>query len=200
MRQRFLTRINHWADWLANRYPVAGSWVARRLRTTSFTGLPLTVLSIGLLLTIATLSEVAENIVNTEPMVRVDVAFTHWLFQGRRSSLSALFYGITWLGSVYVTVGLAVVGSIVLLRQHKRRNVFILWGLLAGVGLFVQVGKRQFVRPRPLSVAYYHEVGFSFPSGHSATALPYTVYWLTGGFAGRPASAHGCGLVVGLLA
>lgn len=176
MPQHILTRLTHWANQLANHYPVAGRWLAGRLATTSFTGLPLTVLSIGLLISIATLSEVAENIVNTEPMVRVDLLFTQWLFQGRSSSLSTLFYGLTWLGSAYVTVGLAIMGSVVLLRQHQRQYVFILWLLLAGVSLFVQVGKWQFIRPRPLSVAYYHEVGFSFPSGHSATAL--TLYGL----------------------
>lgn len=173
---RIPTLVKHWLDSFRTRYPIAGRWLIQRLKMSQFNGLPLTVLSFGLMLTIATLSEVAENIVNTEPMVRVDMAFTHWLFQGRSSSLSALLYAITWLGSVYVTVGVAIVGSMVLLRQHKRRHVFILWLLLAGVSLLVQVGKRQFVRPRPLSVAYYHEVGFSFPSGHSATAL--TLYGL----------------------
>lgn len=173
---RIATQVKHGLYSFRTRYPAIGNWLIQRLKTSQFTGLPLTVLSFGLMLTIATLSEVAENIVNTEPMVRVDMAFTHWLFQGRSSSLSALLYGITCLGSVYVTVGLAIMGSFVLIRQHKRRHVFILWLLLVGVSLLVQVGKRQFVRPRPIQVAYYQEVGFSFPSGHSATAL--TLYGL----------------------
>ncbi|MCY7358807.1 MAG: phosphatase PAP2 family protein [Rudanella sp.] len=37
-------------------------------------------------------------------------------------------------------------------------------------------GKRTFVRARPLAVAYHPETGFSFPSGHSATAM--TLYRL----------------------
>ena len=54
----------------------------------------------------------------------------------------------------------------------------ILWILMAGVGLFVQVGKRTFIRARPTEVAYYTESGYSFPSGHSATAM--TLYGLLG--------------------
>ena len=122
------------------------------------------------------LSEVAENIVNAEPMVEINGLFTHWLFQSRTSQLSRLFYGITWFGSRYATVGFTLLGSIILLWQRQRRNALILWGLLGGVSLFVQLGKRTFDRARPQQVAYYPEVGYSFPSGHSAVAM--TLYGL----------------------
>ena len=173
-----LPQPNRWIDLFMTRYPAIARWVAGRLTTTRFTGLPLTVLSVGLLISLATLSEVAENIVNAEPMVQVDRVVTQWLFQGRRSGLSQVFYGLTWLGSAYVTIGVGIVGSLVLLRLRSRRRILILWVLLAGIGLFVQLGKRQFTRPRPLKVAYYAETGFSFPSGHSATAL--VLYGLLG--------------------
>lgn len=160
----------------ANKLSQLRFFLRRRLAKEQFTGLPLTVLVIGLIISVMTLSEVAENIVNAEPMVGVDRLFTQWLFRERNGDLSKLFYALTWLGSIYATVGLALVGSAVLFRQHKQRDVFILWLLLAGVTLLVQVGKRHFIRPRPELVAWYPEVGFSFPSGHSATAM--TLYGL----------------------
>lgn len=156
---------------VGNRYPTLTRWLAARLTTENFKGLPLTALVGLLVITVMTLSEVAENIVNSEPMVQVDAAFTHWLFQARISSLSQFFYGVTWLGSLYATIGAVVVGSIILFRQHKRRNMFILWFVIVGVGATVQLGKRTFDRARPLQVAYYPETGYSFPSGHSATAM-----------------------------
>ncbi len=158
------------------RYPVFVRWLAHRLSTDQFTGLPLTGLLILVVVTGMLLSEVAENIINAEPMVQIDGQFTHWLFQGRTSQLSRLFYGITWFGSLYATVGFTLAGSIALLWQHQRRNAVILWLLLGGVSLFVQVGKRTFDRSRPLQVAYYPETGYSFPSGHSAVAM--TLYGL----------------------
>jgi membrane-associated phospholipid phosphatase len=163
---------------LTTRYPAVTRWLAARLTTENFRGLPLTALVGLLIITVMTLSEVAENIVNSEPMVQVDTAFTHWLFQARTSGLSQFFYGVTWLGSIYATVSALVIGSIVLFRQHKRRNVFILWFVVVGMGASVQLGKRTFVRARPLQVAYYPETGYSFPSGHSATAM--AMYGLLG--------------------
>lgn len=166
---------------LTRRYPAVARWVAARLTTDQFSGLPLTVLAGLLLVNVMILSEVAENIVNAEPMIQVDQWFSEFLFQARSTSLSTFFYGVTWLGSLPATIGFTLLGSILLLRQHKRRNVVILWSLIGGVAAFVQVGKRTFVRERPAQVAYYPETGYSFPSGHSATAMVLyglLAYWL----------------------
>ena len=160
------------------RYPRLVRWLAERLSTEHFRALPLTVLIGLLVVNVLVLSEIAENVVNSEPMVRVDEWFTQLIFHHRNASVSRALYALTYFGSGYVTVGLTVVGSLVLFRQHKTRNIVILWILMAGVGIFVQVGKRTFIRQRPVEVAYYPETGYSFPSGHSATAM--TLYGLLG--------------------
>lgn len=173
-------RLSRYQQWLYRHTPGLARWLDQRLTTRRFSGLPLTAL-IGLLIGNGLLLwEVAESLVQAEPMVQVYRWFTQWVFAGRTSSLSQLFYAITWLGSGYVTVGLSLLGSVVLLMRGQRRNVLILWGLLAGVSGLVQVDKRTFVRARPLAVAYYPETGFSFPSGHSATAMTLydlLAYW-----------------------
>ena len=176
--------IRYLNNHLTTRYPALTRWLAARLTTENFRGLPLTALIALLIITVMTLSEVAENSVNSEPMVQVDTAFTDWLFRVRISSLSQFFYAVTWLGSIYATVSALVIGSVVLFWQHKRRNVFILWFIVVGMGASVQLGKRVFVRARPLQVAYYPETGYSFPSGHSATAMAMyglLVYWFLRG-------------------
>ena len=174
--------IRHWLrahfGAVMDRYPAVTAWLMARLTLGKFTGLPLTVLAGLFVANVMILSEVAENLVNSEPMVLVDHWFTKLLFDARSSSASRFFYGVTWFGSVYATVGLAVLGSVLLFWQHKRRHVLVLWLLMVGVGLTVQVGKRTFSRERPVEVAYYAETGFSFPSGHSATAM--TLYGLLG--------------------
>ena len=161
---------------VANRFPATTRWLAARFSTDQFTGLPLTGLVALLIISIMTLSEVAENLVNSEPMVQVDHWFTDLVVNARTSDLSEFFYGVTWFGSLYATVGAMLVGTIVLWWQRKRRNVFILWGLIPGMSGMVQLGKRTFQRDRPAQVGYYAETGYSFPSGHSATAM--TLYGL----------------------
>ena len=188
----------------ANRYPAVTHWLAHRLSTDQFNGLPLTVL-LGLLLANGMiLSEVAENVVNAEPMVAVDLRFTDWLAQGRTNQLSRSLYLITWFGSQSATVGLTLLGTIMLLWQRKRRNAVILWLMLGGVSLFVQVGKRTFDRARPLKVAFYPETGYSFPSGHSATAMllyGLLAYWLIRHLSAAPARVlTGLGAVTLILA
>lgn len=163
---------------VARRYPTPTRWIADRLATDHFAGLPLTALCLGMAFSISILSEITENIVDAEPMVHIDMAFSQWLFSGRISQLSEFFYALTALGSFFATIGIAVLGSVVLIYYRKWRNLLILWLLMAGVGLFVQVGKREFNRPRPPQIAYYAVTGFSFPSGHSATAM--TLYGLLG--------------------
>ena len=133
---------------------------------------------LGMAVTISTLSEVAENLVKSEPMVQVDTAVTDWLFRGRISQLSTFFYGLTAFGSAYVTIGIGVLTSIGFMWARRWRNLLILWLLMLGIGASVQLGKRQFSRPRPPEMAYYAVTGFSFPSGHSATAM--TLYGLLG--------------------
>ena len=177
---QLIVKLNRRLGTVAKANPAITRWAAARLATDQFTGLPLTVLCIGMVATITTLSEVAENLVKSEPMVQVDIAFTDWLFQGRSGRLSTFFYGLTAFGSAYVTIGIGVLASLGFAYARRWRNLVILWLLLGGVGAFVQLGKREFSRPRPPEIAYYAVSGFSFPSGHSATAMTLygiLAYW-----------------------
>lgn len=108
------TYLHHRFGAVASRFPAATRWLAARFATDSFTQLPLTGLILVLIGSIMTLSEVAENIVNTETMVQVDHWFTDLLFNARTSDLSQFFYGVTWFGSLYATVGAMAVGTVVL--------------------------------------------------------------------------------------
>ncbi len=198
MKTILISALHHRLGAVSSRFPAATRWLAARFTTDSFTGLPLTGLVLVLIGSVMTLSEVAENIVNAEPMVQIDHWFTSLLFNARTSGLSQFFYGVTWFGSLYATVGAMAVGTFVLWWQHKRRNVFILWLLILGVSGLVQVGKRTFGRHRPAQVAYYPEKGYSFPSGHSATAM--TLYGLLGYWFARSSRQKRNRLLIGLAA
>lgn len=166
---------------VANRYPTPVRWLASRLTTDEFSGLPLTVLMGLLAVNVVILSEIAESVVQAELMVQIDHLLTHLLFLSRSTEISAILYVITWFGSFKATISFVLLGTVILLWQRQWRQMVLLWLLVSGVSIFVQVGKRIFVRERPSEEAYYPEVGYSFPSGHSAIAMllyGLLAYWL----------------------
>ncbi|GAB3575240.1 hypothetical protein GCM10027578_39110 [Spirosoma luteolum] len=180
---RSLIRVLHRYVPVTRSYRVT-RWLVRRLSTDRFDGLPLTVLLAVLVVSLMTLSEIAERIVSTSPMVQIDMAFSRLLFNTRSARVSQFLYGLTYLGSAYATVFFLLLGSVVLWFQRKRRHILVLWLLVVGMAITVQAGKRYFVRPRPAQVGYYTEVGYSFPSGHSATAMTLhglVGYWIVRG-------------------
>ncbi len=156
---------------LEENYPTTFHFFIQRFNLKIFTGFPLTLLLCLFLFNILLFSEIAEDVMNSEAIVTVDQQFTLFLFANRNPALSKCFYALTQLASQTTSIGIAVLVSIVLLIQRKKVYFFALWIVLAGVGLSVRYGKLFFQRNRPLHVAYTPETNFSFPSGHSTTAM-----------------------------
>ncbi|MDJ1470311.1 phosphatase PAP2 family protein [Xanthocytophaga flava] len=157
--------------WLQKKYPSVYQFLRKRLALKYFTGLPLTILVIILLLNSLLFSEIAENIVNSEPMIRIDQQLTLFLFQRRNSTISILLLGTTQLASQWISIGMVVAISTRFIWQ-RRYSIVLAWlTVMIGMGACVYWGKLFFQRVRPLHVAYHPISTFSFPSGHSATAM-----------------------------
>ncbi len=145
--------------------------IIHRFDLKRFTGFPLTILAVLLLINVLTFSEIAENVIDSEAIVTIDLRFTRLLFSIREKTASQTFYLISYLGSQKGSIAIAAIVSVVLLRQRRRSYFIALWLVLLGVGLSVRYGKLIFHRVRPSNVAYYEETNFSFPSGHATTAM-----------------------------
>jgi undecaprenyl-diphosphatase len=87
----------------------------------------------------------------------------------RTAGLDAFFRGITWLGSLYVLIPLAAVGTRVLLLLQKRWEALVLVFGFGGAVLLVHLTKALLARPRPglLEPLIAMPTGGSFPSAHT---------------------------------
>lgn len=153
------------------RHPRLARFVAGRFSTHAFMGLPLTLVLVVFAVNAALLSELAEDVLESEGLVTFDQRFTMLLYSVRSEWLSRVFYTCTKLGERETVFIIGGVTTAVLL--YKRRFVAILafWLVQAGMGLTVQYGKTFISRSRPADVAYYTVEHFSFPSGHATTAV-----------------------------
>lgn len=163
-RQPLLQRVRH-------RFPRAFSFLLRRFDTTTFIGLPLTLLFVVIGINAALLSQLAEDVIESEGMVTMDEKFTAFLYSIRSNWLSQLFYAVTQLGTREAVFSIGGLATIVFLYRRRYTAVLAFWLTMAGTGLSVQYGKTFISRDRPDKVAFYPEHNFSFPSGHATTAI-----------------------------
>lgn len=163
---------------LAHRYPRTYQWIIRRFSLRSFTGLPLTLLTVLFITNILLLADLAEDVVNAEGIILLDSKVTMWFYSIRTPTVARTFYILTQLASVYAVLGVAFVTTLVLIRYRRWAA---LWGMLITVSgsiITMASGKHIFEVNRPYQFAYYHEESFSFPSGHATIAASFYLYIL----------------------
>ncbi|MCP2045903.1 phosphatase PAP2 family protein [Pontibacter sp. HSC-36F09] len=153
------------------RFPGLSGFLLRRFDTTTFVGLPLTILVMVIGVNAALLSELAEDVIESEGVVHVDRTFTSFLYSMRSEWLSQTFYALTQLGTREAVFAVGGLASIVFLYNRRYTAVLAFWLTMAGTGLSVQYGKKFISRDRPTEVAFYPEHNFSFPSGHATTSM-----------------------------
>jgi membrane-associated phospholipid phosphatase len=120
----------------------------------------------------ALFAELSEALDAEEPLGRFDLALSRAI--GASSTRAALqaFALVTHLGDVATLVGLGAAVALGLLAVG-RRWLALAWLLaLAGNGVLNPALKRVFERARPLHEhGLVHELGYSFPSGHSSGSV-----------------------------
>jgi membrane-associated phospholipid phosphatase len=156
---------------LMQRFPRISRFLLRRFDTATFIGLPLTILVLVIGINAALLSQLTEDVVESEGVVHVDEAFTSFLYSIRSEWLSQAFYALTQLGTREAVFSVGGLATIVFLYRRRYTAVLAFWLTMAGTGLSVQYGKKFISRDRPELVAFYPEHNFSFPSGHATTSM-----------------------------
>ena len=94
----------------------------------------------------------------------------------RSGGLTAAARAVTWAGSAFVLVPLALVCCLLLVRAGLRREAFAVALSLAGAMLLSDVVKLLVSRPRPPVEHLQTVTGSSFPSGHSTQA---SAFWFS---------------------
>ncbi len=131
-------------------------------------GLTLALLTVGL--AFWGFMETIESWTRQEDFYRLDGAARQFAQSFTTPALTAFLHALTYAGSVYVVGPLVLVLVLVLWRRDERAEVgALLTAFVAGEALLYGL-KTFFHRARPsLQLAAAH--GYSFPSGHSFTAL-----------------------------
>lgn len=163
-RQPLVQRLQH-------RFPRTFRFLLRRFDTSTFIGLPLTILFLVIGINAALLSQLTEDVIESEGVVKLDEQFTAFLYSIRSNWLSQLFYALTQLGTREAVFAMGGLATIVFLYRRRYTAVLAFWLTMAGIGLSVQYGKKFISRDRPMEVAFYPEHNFSFPSGHATTSM-----------------------------
>jgi undecaprenyl-diphosphatase len=94
----------------------------------------------------------------------------------RSAGLTAVARAVTWAGSAFVLVPLALVCCLLLVRAGLRREAFAVALSLAGAMLLSDVVKLLVSRPRPPVEHLQTVTGSSFPSGHATQA---SAFWFS---------------------
>src|SRR5436190_21387621 len=120
----------------------------------------------------------------------------------RAQALSTAARAVTWAGSGYLLVPLALVFSLALACSGRRREALLMVLALGGAMLLSNLVKLLGSRPRP-PVAHLQTVtGSSFPSGHAtqASAFWFSLALLVGALSGsRAVRGLAAGVASGLV-
>ena len=117
------------------------------------------------------LGEIAEDIINGEPLTITDAQLNTWLHAHRSPQLTTTFLVITALGSTLPASCIAVVVGLYLLWRRQTYWVAAVWLSVFGGMLLNKFLKYVFHRPRPhFDDPILALTSYSFPSGHTMAA------------------------------
>jgi len=105
-----------------------------------------------------------------------DLEFVQELARRRSTELTAVAKVVTWAGSAFLLVPLALVCCVVLARAGLRREAVAVAVSLGGAMLISDVVKLLVSRPRPPVEHLQSVSGSSFPSGHATQA---SAFWFS---------------------
>ena len=157
---------------LRARYDAQLRWLLRRMTPGQYLGLHLT---LGLALAAGCLwvfGGLAEDVVTSDPIVRVDRSVADYLHSSATPALTAFFLAVTALGSIEVIGPLAVLVAAFLAWGRRWLHLGTWLAAVGGGAVLNQILKALFARPRPF---FEHpllvEGSYSFPSGHAMGSL-----------------------------
>ncbi len=157
---------------LYKRHPRFFAFLSRRLDCASFSGLPITLISIGFVYVFFLFLGTVQDVLASDQIVAADFRITHLLAYFRSPELTKIFLWITLLGKWQIIVGTAIAVSVILWFWKKKEFVFYLWLALGADELFNYLGKLTVHRVRPDNPVYL-ENSFSFPSGHAMVSVVF---------------------------
>jgi len=146
-------------------------FLRRRFDPAEVTGLALTAALLLIFLMALAFGQAADMVTSRTGLYRVDAAAAAWGARHATTVSTHLFGALTWLGSTVVIIALALVSGVY--DWYRRRRLTVLGFMVtvvSGQNLIANGVKLLVERPRPPVPHLADSSGWSFPSGHSASA------------------------------
>lgn len=86
------------------------------------------------------------------------------------NNLTTIFKYLTYLGSAVVVIGITI--FVLIFFKNKKYALYMSLNLII-ITTFQYILKNIFLRNRPVDINLIEESGYSFPSGHSLTAMAF---------------------------
>jgi undecaprenyl-diphosphatase len=147
-------------------------FIAARLRPGAALGLSLTIGLVVIGLTGWVFGAVTQDVIANEA-ARIDRPVYRFFIHHRVPTLTGAMRAVTWLGSVWVVVGLVVaLGLVWLWRRRTWRPLVLGLGAWVSAAILTNTIKALIDRPRPPAAHWIGAAsGASFPSGHTSNAV-----------------------------
>lgn len=114
----------------------------------------------------------AEDVVMKDSLAMYDVAIGKWFLAHATDDSNDFFFIMTQLGSLWAIGAGSLLFTGWLVWRKRFASLAALMASIGGGILLNILLKNIFLRPRPNFVnAFYHETGYSFPSGHSMMSV-----------------------------
>jgi len=159
------------AAW-SERHPGVARFLARRVDTARFAGLPATFLGVVFLYILFIWAGGVYEFLTSDPIIQVDERVAALIHAFWTPGALKLATHITALGDPRVVLGLGALVFGWLVLRGRRDLAAGLAVSVAGNVASVMVLKKLFDRPRP-ELAYFAETSNSFPSGHAAISVAF---------------------------
>jgi undecaprenyl-diphosphatase len=153
-----------------NNHPKLIIFIKNRLNTSTFFGLPLTLLILVFLYIFGLFAGSIEDFLTKDPIVNIDKILSSFIPTIRTEFLTKIFTYITYFGTSQVVIAFLVAVTFILIINQKSRYIIPLLISTIGASVSVYISKIAFHRPRP-DIAIYYEPSYSFPSGHATIAV-----------------------------
>lgn len=115
---------------------------------------------------------VLASVLNTKAIESFDLSILQAVQEIRHPYITPVIKFFTFIGNTQIVIILSVILMFILYRFFKhRKELFLFSVVLIGTGILNSLLKAFFERERPTLDAMITESGFSFPSGHSMSAL-----------------------------
>lgn len=156
---------------LAVRCPRFYAALCNRLSPRSFTGLPLTLMTLAAFYLMALLGGLIEDLLMHEGIVTLDRGINAFFGPVRVQPLLAIFVWITAVGAGSAVIPVAMTATGFLWADRRSRLILPLWVTLLGAEATTWAGKYLIGRARPQFLDVASAASPAFPSGHATGSM-----------------------------